>query len=191
MKNVLQSTSSTQYQIIQVNLSSFQIAPTLTTPKKKSSKGTLKILKNKTFFQKKIDWGTVFSDCKQDVDLSHKKFLDKITKLLDIHAPVKKLSHKEKKSLSKPWLTKGILQSMKEKNVLYRKFNRTKNLTIRELLLLDFKIQKNTIHKLTRINKSEFYKHYFEEHTNNSKKPGVGLDLLSVLKKTLINKSDP
>ena len=78
---------------------------------------------------KKIDWDTVFSDCKQDVDLSYKKFLDKITKLLDIHAPVKKLSHKEKKSLSKPWLTKGILQSIKQKNVLYRKFIRTKDLT--------------------------------------------------------------
>ena len=86
---------------------------------------------------KKIDWDTVFSDCKQDVDLSYKKFLDKITKLLDIHAPVKKLSHKEKKSLSKPWLTKGILQSIKQKNVLYRKFIRTKDLTKRELLLQD------------------------------------------------------
>ena len=64
----------------------------------------------------------MFSDYKQDVDLSYKKFLDKIAKLLDIHAPVKKLSHKEKKSLSKPWLTKGILQSINQKNVLYRKF---------------------------------------------------------------------
>ena len=44
----------------------------------------------------------MFSDCKQDVDLSNKKFLDEITKLLDINAPVKKLSHKEKKVLSKP-----------------------------------------------------------------------------------------
>ena len=75
---------------------------------------------------KKIDWDTVFSDCKQDVDLSYKKFLDKITKLLDIHAPVKKLSHKEKKSLSKPWLTKGILQSIKQKNVLYRTYRTLK-----------------------------------------------------------------
>ena len=133
----------------------------------------------------------MFSDCKQDVDLSYKKFLDKITKLLDIHAPVKKLSHKEKKSLSKPWLTKGILQSIKQKNVLYRKFIRTKDLTKRELLLQDFKIYKNTIHKLTRINKSEYYKHYFEEHKKTLKKTGMGLDLLVVLRQTVINKSDP
>ena len=131
---------------------------------------------------KKIDWDTVFSDCKQDVDLSYKKFLDKITKLLDIHAPVKKLSHKEKKSLSKPWLTKGILQSIKQKNVLYRKFIRTKDLTKRELLLQDFKIYKNTIHKLTRINKSEYYKHYFEEHKNNSKKTWDGIRSIISLK---------
>ena len=39
---------------------------------------------------KKIDWDSLFSDCKQDVDLSYKTFLDKITKLLEIHAPVKK-----------------------------------------------------------------------------------------------------
>ena len=43
------------------------------------------------------------------MDLSYKKFLDKVTKLHNIDASVKKLSHKEKESLSKPWLTKGIL----------------------------------------------------------------------------------
>ena len=112
----------------------------------------------------------MFSDCKQDVDLSNKKFLDEITKQLDIHAPVKKLSHKEMKSLSKPWLTKGIFQSIKQKNLLYRKFIRSKDLTERELLLQNFKIYKNKIHKLTRINKSDYYKHYFEERKYNSKK---------------------
>ena len=121
---------------------------------------------------KEIDWDTVFSDCKQDVYLSCKTFLDIITKLLDIHAPVKKLSHKEKKTLSKPWFTKGILQSIKQKNMLYRKFLRTKDLTKRELIQQDFKIYKNSIHKLTRINKSKYYSHYFEEYKNNSKNLG-------------------
>ena len=41
----------------------------------------------------------------------YKPFLDKITHLLDIHAPITKLSIKEKKELEKPWLTKGIPQS--------------------------------------------------------------------------------
>ena len=134
----------------------------------------------------------MFSDCKQDLDLSYKKFLDKITKLLDIHAPVKKLSHKEKKSLSKPWLTKGILQSIKQKNVLYRKFIRTKDLTKRELLLQNFKFTKtqltNSQELTNQITTSTILKN---ANTTLKKSTGVGLDLLSVLKQTLINNSDP
>ena len=45
---------------------------------------------------------------------------------------------------------------MKQKNVLYRKFIITKDLTKRELLLQNFKVYKNTIHKLTRIYKSDY-----------------------------------
>ena len=74
MKNVLQATSSTQYQIILVNFLLFQITPTLATLKI-SFKGTLKTLKNKNYFRpKKIDWHTLFSDCKQEIDLSCKSF---------------------------------------------------------------------------------------------------------------------
>ena len=124
----------------------------------------------------------MFSDCKQDVDLSNKKFLDEITKLLDINAPVKKLSHKEKKVLSKPWLTKDILQSIKQKNVLYRKFFRTKDLTKRELVLQNFKIYKITVHKLTRINKSDYYNYYFEKHKNSSKRTWDGIRSIFSLK---------
>ena len=134
----------------------------------------------------------MFSDCKQDVDLSNKKFLDEITKQLDIHAPVKKLSHKEMKSLSKPWLTKGILQSIKQKNVLYRKFIRTKDLTKRELLLQNFKFTKtqftNSQELTNQITTSTILKN---ANTTLKKPTGVGLDLLSVLKQTLINNSDP
>ena len=69
------------------------------------------------------------------------------------NAAVKNLSHK--KCLSKTW-PKGKFQSIKEKNVLYRKFIRTKDLTKRELLLQNFKVYKNMIHKLPWINKSDY-----------------------------------
>ena len=70
----------------------------------------------------KMDYNTLFSDCKQDVDLSYKNFLDKIIKLLDINKAVTKLSHKEKKSSSKPWLTKGIYTSVhKARKIIIQK----------------------------------------------------------------------
>lgn len=63
--------SGTQYQVIQTNFLLSQIVPTHTTPKKKSSKETLK-----NFFQtrKKKDLGTLFSDRKQVVGLHMKIF---------------------------------------------------------------------------------------------------------------------
>ena len=69
-----------------------------------------------------------------------------------------------------------------QRSVLYRKFIRTKDLTKRELLLQDSIIYKSTIHKLARINKSEYYKHYFEEHKNNSKKTWDGIRSIISLK---------
>ena len=66
--------------------------------------------------------------------------------------------------------------------MLYRKFIRTKDLTKRELLLQNLKVYKNTIHKFTKINKSDYYKCYFEEHKNNSKKTWDGIRSIISLK---------
>ena len=78
---------------------------------------------------------------------------------------------------------------MKQKNVLYRKFIITKDLTKRELLLQNFKVYKNTIHKLTRIYKSDYQKRYFEEHKINSIKTWDGIkSIVSLEKKQQIKK---
>ena len=71
--------------------------------------------------------------------------------------------------MEKPWLTKGILQSVEQKNI-YHKFIRNKETTSKEAFLQKFKHYKNLINKLLRINKTNFYKSFFEEHKNDSKK---------------------
>ena len=76
---------------------------------------------------------------------------------------------KKKKNFSKLWLTKGILQSIKQKNI-YHKFIRSKEATSKEAFLQEFKHYKSHINKLTRINKTNFYRSFFEEHKNNSKR---------------------
>ena len=58
--------------------------------------------------------------------------------MVDIHAPITKLSIKEKKELEKPSLTKGILQSNKQKNI-YHKFIRSKE-TSKEAFLQKIQI---------------------------------------------------
>ena len=61
-----------------------------------------------------------------------------------------KLSLKEMKSSNKPWLTKGILKSINQKNAIYRKFIRAKNLHSKEIDHLEFKRYKSMINRLNR-----------------------------------------
>ena len=74
-----------------------------------------------------IDWKSVLEINKKDVDFSFSKFFETFNNLLQKHAPIKKLSNKDKKTMKKPWITKGILKSIEKKNRIYRKCIRTKN----------------------------------------------------------------
>ena len=52
---------------------------------------------------------------------------DKLLPIINKHATCKTLSKKEIKLKFKPWITSSILKSIKKKNVLYRKFIKTKD----------------------------------------------------------------
>ena len=60
-----------------------------------------------------------FSDS-SDVNLNIKKFFVIFKDVLDHHAPLKRLSRREAKISSKPWISKGILNSIRTKNKLYK-----------------------------------------------------------------------
>ena len=86
-----------------------------------------------------IDWKSVLEINKKDVDFSFSKFFETFNNLLQKHAPIKKLSNKDKKAMKKSWITKGILKSIEKKNQIYRKFIRTKNSTKEEEMYNLFK----------------------------------------------------
>ena len=50
------------------------------------------------------------------------QFLKTLNEVLDIMAPVKKLSKKEASLKMKPWITKGIITSIKVRDKLYKKY---------------------------------------------------------------------
>ena len=60
-------------------------------------------------------------------------------------------------------------QGNQPKYSIYRKFIRTKNLHSKDIYHLEFKRYKSMINKLTRLNKSKYYKTFFSEHKTNSK----------------------
>ena len=62
-----------------------------------------------------VDWDETVSHC-DDVNQSFSSFYNKFNKIVNKHAPMKIISKRKTKQLSKPWITKGIRTSIKIKN---------------------------------------------------------------------------
>ena len=61
-----------------------------------------------------------------DADKACTIFMDKYCSVLDKHAPLKKLTKKERKRLHKPWITQGLIKSIGKKRTLFEKFKKLK-----------------------------------------------------------------
>ena len=62
-----------------------------------------------------------------DVNTVFHNFYDRIAEIINKYAPICKLSRKEIKSLSKPWVTPGIKTSIRNKEEFYKRFIETRN----------------------------------------------------------------
>lgn len=71
------------------------------------------------------------------------------------------------RQLIKPWITKGLLKSIKIKNRLFYSGDK-----------LRYKVYKNKISSLTRLSKKSYYHNYFETNLHNMKKTWEGINNL-------------
>ena len=62
-----------------------------------------------------INWNAILEIDKKDIDTSFNNFFLTFNSLLQQHAPIKKLSNKEIKTLRKPWITSRIIKSINKK----------------------------------------------------------------------------
>ena len=77
---------------------------------------------NKESFEsdiKETKWDEILELKKGNVDLSSENFLKTFDSIIDKHLPLRKLTIQEKKLSQKPWITTGILNSIKNKNRKY------------------------------------------------------------------------
>ena len=66
-----------------------------------------------------VDWNALLNKKPCDADNVFSSFYNKFNKLINKHAPMKTISNRKAKQLSKPWITKGIRISIKVKNKSY------------------------------------------------------------------------
>ena len=111
-------------------------------------------------------------------------FNKKINEILDKHAPFKKLSIQDEKLSKKPWITTGILNSIKNKNRLYRKVIRAKDPERIRNLRNKFKLYRNKLDKILKASKSMHYQKYFETNKLNLCKTWEGIrEVINIRKK--------
>ena len=67
---------------------------------------------------REINWDSIVQKYHCNVNKLFSSFYNKLDKLVNKHAPRKRLTKRDIKKFSKPWITTGIKQSIKEKNRL-------------------------------------------------------------------------
>ena len=122
-----------------------------------------------------IDWETELKLENNDVNFSFDRFLEILNNTFDKHAPYKTLSKSKMKTFSQPWITQGILKSIKIKNNLYKQLCKAKNSQNKIYINQKFKQYRNLIKTLTRRSKNNNYYNYFYSNKKNLRKTWQGI----------------
>ena len=135
-----------------------------------------------------IDWDRVLQLDKNDVNISLSIFLSKMNHLLDKYLPWKKVSTKEFKRQTKPWITDEIFKKIKLKSRVFKRYISCKDtqLNMKNRLLEEFKALKNEITALTRLKKKDYYNRYFNNNKRNLQKTWKGIkEIIDIKSKNL------
>ena len=130
----------------------------------------------------RINWKEYLKLEENDVNKSFELFLNKINYLFNKHCPETKITVKEK-CYNRPWLTPGILKSIKVRDKLNKQSYRCKKEPRKTELFNKFKHYRNQIINLTRICKEQYFKEFFANNKKNSKKIWDGIRTILNTKK--------
>jgi len=102
----------------------------------------------------------------EDVNSSLSTLLTSFENVLKKHAPLKTLSKRQEHTKSKPWLTKGLLRSIRTKNKLYT--NLRKKSAQDDHKWADFRKHRNKLNHLIEKSKVNCYMQQIASSNNNS-----------------------
>ena len=106
-------------------------------------------------------WSEVYTTI--DPNESYNAFLSIIMHLYDKHCPLKKTLHTNKQKQEKPWITRGLNNACKKKNLLYKNLLKDRNNETETR----YKKYKNKLTNIIRISKKDYYHKILEQQKNN------------------------
>ena len=132
---------------------------------------------NQTVFQNQLTekFSTIYNPNMSVNDLS-KSLLDTFAETLNSNAPLKKMTKKEIKNKQKPWITQGLIKSIQVKTKWLKKFMKNKNKNSADYD--KYKFYRDKLNHLIKASKKNYYRTYFNEHQNNTKKTWAGINEL-------------
>jgi hypothetical protein len=154
-------------------------------PRKRAQYGRSYKNFDQTTFDKRLrslNWQDMFEG--RDTDYCTSSLIDSVNKILDDLAPIKKLTKKEQNLLKRPWITKGLLISIKKRDKMHKAWLKEKDTNEKTVIYKQYKIRRNLITSLLRRSKGDYYKSYFEENKSNRKKTWDGIrEIINVSKR--------
>ena len=97
-------------------------------------------------------------------NIGFENFMLIINNRLDIHALFKEKAKRKEKLGFKPWITKGILTSAKQRDKIYKEMIKVKNSQTKQLNFSLYKKYLNIIVDLLKNSKESYYRKYFEDN---------------------------
>ena len=147
---------------------------------------------DKTKFQrdfKNINFVELYNLDESNIDNGFKMLIDKVTNLLNIHAPYKNVSHKQMCLQLKSWVTAGIQKSILKRDKIRKIMLKEKKAELRTSLLSEYKRYRNKITELLRKSKKNYYLKFFEENKSNCKVLWEGINEIIHSRKLKTNSS--
>ena len=122
-----------------------------------------------------FDWEAELVYNLNDSNTSLENLVNKFNFFLDECAPFKKLNKKEMELKLKPWINKEILAKIYERDKLLQKYCNLKDSIRKQNVYAQYKLLRNSITKMKRQSKIDYYKKYFEVNKSKSKSIWKGI----------------
>ena len=122
-----------------------------------------------------INWNETLSVELGDVNHYFDMFDQKINEVLDKHVPLKKLNKKQIRLQAKPWITPDILNSIRNRDRLLRKYIDTTEVNSKNEIHKEYKALRNKVVAMIRKSKKNHFQKYFSENAKDIRKTWTGI----------------
>jgi hypothetical protein len=124
----------------------------------------------------KVNWEQIFTNT-NDTNLTCQNFFNTFFYHLDEFAPYRKVTKKEFKLMSKPWISNEILEKCKSRDSLLKSISKETDPVKLLSLRNEYKKLRNEVTNDKRVGKKSYYTAYFERNKHKSSEIWKGIKL--------------